>query len=198
MVDNAENRKRWGKIHENRYGVSLVYFPNVETLINIRGWLDGLNIMCDGIFTWYPVIHASVIRCRSKKEPFTVKYTNLLCCNSIKNIKKEKISIIKPNIGTDGILRINFSGVKLKETTAIEKFYGGNELKYEIITAPWISLGLMNIENEKAAGYVKILEERFENGQFPRFEMIIDKLSVVYYSDILFKNHEVIKQINLI
>ena len=195
MLDIEKVKARILKNDEERYGVSLVYFPDAISLAVIRAWLDKLDILYDGTFTWYPAPHLSLVRCRSIMTPFMIKDTANLCCDSV---KQEKTHSIKANIGNDGILRISFASITLEGISDVDPFYISNELQYDLIKNPSMSLGLINIEHENAAETVTALGAILNNGQFPRFEMTIDELSAVSYSDILLKNHTLIKRINLI
>ena len=194
MLDPEKNKSRRQKHDQKRYGVSLVYLPDTETLASIRAWLNKLDVLCGGAFMWYPVLHLSLVRCKSILEQFEVKDTALLCCGSV---KREKTRSIKADIGSDGVLRLPFSGITLEGITEVDRFYSGNGLRYDLITDPWMSLGFIDIERENAAKAVISLAAYLAEGQFPCFEMTIHELSAVYYHDILLKTHTLIKKIYL-
>jgi len=195
VLDNNKIQARLLKNDEKRYGVSLVYFPTAEVLTCIRKWLDELDEICGNVFMWYPVFHLSLVRCKSVMQPFLLKDEDLLKCD---NVRKEKTSVEKAVIGNDGILRLCFSDIKLEGIADVHPFYTSNSLEYDIVKEPWMSLGLIDNERENAEEVIMTLETRFANGLFPSFDMIIDELSAVNYSDILLKKYDLVKRIFLV
>jgi len=194
MLDNNKIQARLLKNDEKRHGVSLVYLPTAEVLSRIHKWLDELDEICGNIFRWYPVFHLSLVRCKSVMQPFVIKDEDLLKCD---NVRKEKTSVEKAVIGNDGILRLCFSDIKLEKIEDVHSFYTSNSLKYDIVKEPWMSLGLIDNERENADEVTVVLETRFANGLFPSFDMVIDELSAVCYSDILLKKYDLVKRIYL-
>ena len=195
MLDLDKINSRLKKHGESRYGVSLVYFPNTAELTNVHKWQHELEALYGSVFIWSPVLHMSIVRCKSVFKPFAVKHMDLLCCNSV---KREIVHSINADIGGDGILRLSFTEITLKGITEISPFYTSNDLQYDLITKPWISLGLIDITRENADEAAHSLQTRLADGQFPHFEMIINTLNVVHYRDILLKDHTLLKRIYLI
>ena len=157
--------------------------------------MDELDTHYGNIFTRYPVPHLSIARCRSVPQPFEVRDISLL---RTLRIRQEKTLSINADIGTDGVLRLRFSGISLKGITGVASFYQSNNLQYDLITTPWMSLGLANIQHPDIAARVNLLEADLADSLFPHLELRMNMLSAVYYENILLEKHNLILQIPLV
>lgn len=190
-------RLREMKNKEHRYGVSLVWFPQQALLDAANAFISSVAGSYPLFLKPYPVLHASVLRCKSLlTPPESFKEIPLLAIGA-RELHCADITARQMILCDDGVLRLQCSSPALGTSDALERFFEANELAFEQVEVPWVSLGLLNRKQYASAQAIEALQAAVGNAKFPRMRCRVDCLHAVAYEDILLRSHHVLAVLRL-
>ena len=191
-VDLERVRLREEKNGECRCGISLVWFPGQPLMDAADACIEAVERACPVFLTPYPVLHASIFRCGSLKEPIgPIRGFGLLAAGA-EELCGGGMMAQKMLLCGDGVLRLQFSPLDIGQSASLRQFYQMNGLTFEQVTEPWISFGLVNRVGYPDARAVERVWAAVENTDFPQIQCDVGHLRAVAYEDILLRSHRVL------